>query len=50
MASQPPQEIPPEPTQPGHNDTPPPEVSPPTPDVDVPSPGETPPGTASPQA
>lgn len=48
MASQPPPELPPEPSQPGQPDPLPPEISPPGPDVDVPSPGESPTGPANP--
>ncbi|MDF0489519.1 hypothetical protein PX554_15385 [Sphingomonas sp. H39-1-10] len=38
MATTPPTELPPQPTQPGTPETPPPEVTPTTPDIDVPAP------------
>lgn len=50
MATQPPTEVPPQPTQPAQPDAPPPEIAPPGPDFDQPSPG-TPsgdPGTGQP--
>ncbi|MBS0477908.1 MAG: hypothetical protein JSR79_01240 [Proteobacteria bacterium] len=48
MATQPPPEFPPRPSQPLEPDGPPPEISPPVPDVDVPAPGEQPTGPANP--
>jgi hypothetical protein len=44
MATIPPTELPPEPSQPGQPDAPPPEVGPNAPDVDIPSPGSEPGG------
>jgi len=38
MASTPPTELPPQPSQPGTPETPPPEIAPTTPDIDVPAP------------
>ncbi len=38
MATTPPTELPPMPSQPAQPDSPPPEVSPPTPDIDIPAP------------
>lgn len=49
MATQPPPELPPQPSQPAQPDTTPPEISPPGPDIDIPSPGGRPTGPANPQ-
>ena len=44
MATTPPTELPPFPSEPGQPDAVPPEVGPNTPDVDIPSPGSEPGG------
>ncbi len=50
MATTPPTELPPMPSQPVQPDSAPTELPSPTPDVDYPDPGTTEPGTADPSA